>query len=108
MRISDWSSDVCSSDLAIIVITPVCEVVAALFTGARVIADLIGRDTRLRGNLLIQRVKVSRRIVVQRGKMAEPHVGFKACARLDRKRSEERRVGKGCVSTCSSGWSRMN
>src|SRR3546814_18543665 len=51
MRISDWSSDVCSSDL------PVGEVVAAFAAGPRVVGDLVGRQTRLgkmQGGCLIE------------------------------------------------------
>src|SRR3546814_4683529 len=68
MRISDWSSDVCSSDLDvhIIVIPGDVRGIAA--------RDIVGRgDDRFRlGDVL---------------------------------RSEERRVGKECVSTCRSRWS---
>src|SRR3546814_9937649 len=59
MRISDWSSDVCSSDLP---------------------AD---RESRS----------------VHRPPVAREGAGFL------RARSEERRVGKECVSTCRSRWS---
>src|SRR3546814_2521775 len=70
MRISDWSSDVCSSDL----------VDAA---GSRQAGAEDGGDE------------------------ARRHQGFKHCARDHRelRRSEERRVGKECVSTCRSRWS---
>src|SRR3546814_5269223 len=75
MRISDWSSDVCSSDL-----------------------DLRGQ---------------ARRSFLAR---AEPEFGRADDARRDlllpdfgnaarHGRSEERRVGKECVSTCRSRWS---
>src|SRR3546814_5290176 len=69
MRISDWSSDVCSSDL-------------------RVVRHVAGdeRVFSLRGdaNADMARCMAGRRL--------EPH------------RSEERRVGKECVSTCRSRW----
>src|SRR3546814_3445635 len=58
MRISDWSSDVCSSDLDIV--------------------DLAGR--------------------IGRPREIDDEIG-------DLLRSEERRVGKECVSTCRSRWS---
>src|SRR3546814_6416863 len=58
MRISDWSSDVCSSDLAYLALQRRPEEQQA---GARILGQLI--------------------------------------------RSEERRVGKECVSTCRSRWS---
>src|SRR3546814_17474344 len=74
MRISDWSSDVCSSDL------PTAPVGARLGCGrasvrtARPDRHTGGTDPRLR-----------------------PGAGPRA-------RSEERRVGKECVSTCRSRW----
>src|SRR3546814_5103450 len=65
MRISDWSSDVCSSDLSL-------------------------------------RVHAVR-------KMAIPDWRWPDCSATARasshRRSEERRVGKECVSTCRSRWS---
>src|SRR3546814_1610630 len=67
MRISDWSSDVCSSDLA----------------GA---ADHLHGDGAFAGD----------------GRAGEPARNPQDTARI---RSEERRVGKECVSTCRSRWS---
>src|SRR3546814_10328472 len=69
MRISDWSSDVCSSDLG-------------------------RRAARPRGS-----------------PMSRPHPPKSAAAKPSSsastapRRSEERRVGKECVSTCRSRWS---
>src|SRR3546814_8325406 len=63
MRISDWSSDVCSSDLRTLGV------------------DLLGH----------------RRVARRR------HRGQRTDAQAQR--SEERRVGKECVSTCRSRWS---
>src|SRR3546814_3697595 len=70
MRISDWSSDVCSSDL---------------------IGALSGQNkfsVRSQGRLW-------RRALV--GQRTRPRAVLR--------RSEERRVGKECVSTCRSRWS---
>src|SRR3546814_4865493 len=69
MRISDWSSDVCSSDL--------------LFHAA---------DGR-------------RRRAVGRGHPPALAGGRRQGLHQHRRRSEERRVGKECVSTCRSRWS---
>src|SRR3546814_4456187 len=63
LRISDWSSDVCSSDLF--------GTLESLFPG---------------------RIEAGQRI------RAVPGAGLEV-------RSEERRVGKECVSTCRSRWS---
>src|SRR3546814_19711873 len=82
MRISDWSSDVCSSDLR----APLCR----------------GRRSDLRGDARPGRARASRR--------CRPRVSLRhhlhrrrRCPR--RGRSEERRVGKEWVSTCRSRWS---
>src|SRR3546814_21187018 len=83
MRISDWSSDVCSSDLA------------TAGTGGGVRCREPDRRCGRRG-------RVSRRaggIPHRRRGQARA-----ACAAPPR-RSEERRVGKECVSTCRSRWS---
>src|SRR3546814_19355384 len=80
MRISDWSSDVCSSDL----VTP--------STGC------CGRRVRAR---MCQPAATARRSVARPTKPVAP-----VLARMGGIiRSEERRVGKECVSTCRSRWS---
>src|SRR3546814_4738915 len=78
MRISDWSSDVCSSDLF------------AKAAGARVIATS-SSDAKL------DRLKALG---------ADELINYKEVPAWGaRARSEERRVGKECVSTCRSRWS---
>src|SRR3546814_20258844 len=98
MRISDWSSDVCSSDLIGVLanrcepdqLDDVCEQLARLelpswalpetpLLSAPIVGDVM---TALDGALLLG---------------DERHLG--------RERSEERRVGEECVSTCRSRWS---
>src|SRR3546814_6761321 len=79
MRISDWSSDVCSSDLA------------ALLSSA---GDplLFRQALRSDGRLAIVNFMYTR--------------CFSICLAMGSEfRSEERRVGKECVSTCRSRWS---
>src|SRR3546814_4965430 len=66
MRISDWSSDVCSSDLALRTFQHACP-------------------------------DPSDRRIIKEKSVISRHVGGQ--------RSEERRVGKECVSTCRSRWS---
>src|SRR3546814_16041937 len=82
MRISDWSSDVCSSDLRLVV--GHCPGVQATAERAHVagvrLARFIGREVGPRVAALVER-------------------------RLGDRRSEERRVGKECVSPCRSRWS---
>src|SRR3546814_5909904 len=90
MRISDWSSDVCSSDLRR---EPVeierealleFEIDEADRAADRARRFQIGRIVGLDDDKVIVRPE-------QRGR--------------DDERSEERRVGKECVSTCRSRWS---
>src|SRR3546814_2122854 len=77
MRISDWSSDVCSSDLH---------------------SNFLMLDTEFCG-LLNQRLGRTPTPPVGRGSHARPVNLPERC------RSEERRVGQECVSTCRSRWS---
>src|SRR3546814_5577106 len=79
MRISDWSSDVCSSDLS-----------SGWIDGAAAMGrttsgtGLLGRATSRSGSAGLWAM-----------------IGSATCP----VRSEERRVGKECVSTCRSRWS---
>src|SRR3546814_8749888 len=74
MRISDWSSDVCSSDL---VTNQSCDVVARVTN-------------------IMREIGAHRRTSQTRRNDSRT---------LWTSRSEERRVGKECVSTCRSRWS---
>src|SRR3546814_7358724 len=76
MRISDWSSDVCSSDLP-----------------HRAMAFAQPRRAEQREPHEIARARDR---------------GFERHALREAGRSEERRVGKECVSTCRSRWSPYN
>src|SRR3546814_13888973 len=98
MRISDWSSDVCSSDLEVKRGTVGIE---ARVPGQFAIGgDRLERDAV--GQIEIDHagkppgLKV--RIAVAAG-IAGIGIGNQIAAR-----SEERRVGKECVSTCRSRW----
>src|SRR3546814_13375803 len=101
MRISDWSSDVCSSDLGqlkvlwnFLSITHVRQTFLALIImlPLSVISMRHWKNIRLKGmgptigkNMLMWKPSASGTI-----------------------RSEERRVGKECVSTCRSRWSQYH
>src|SRR3546814_1429533 len=76
MRISDWSSDVCSSDLPM---TPAPE--GRTLLSITPLADELGNRHGSRSRMTC----------------------FFRCGNACR--SEERRVGKECVSTCRSRWS---
>src|SRR3546814_16816415 len=88
MRISDWSSDVCSSDLADQVIVE--RLVVLQIDGG--VAALHPVQRRLRD--------VEMAVLDQLG-----HLPVEEGQQQGADRSEERRVGKECVSTCSSRWS---
>src|SRR3546814_4690132 len=90
MRISDWSSDVCSSDLL-----DLGEIRAEHFRrhvegrapGDRRRFQILGH---VEGELVLADLEIE--VALQR-------------LELPAERSEERRVGKECVSTCRSRWS---
>src|SRR3546814_16265408 len=89
MRISDWSSDVCSSDLRL---HDACGKPALRKIGRPFHVD----DDRVVGNLLLDSFQCIH--------YGSPDGGVKAAADYTpspmTRRSEERRVGKECVSTC--------
>src|SRR3546814_15869963 len=94
MRISDWSSDVCSSDLLgffdVGLVNGVGGVIDANVADAALV--VAGRDqtTALPGMTNLGTMQASD------GGILRLFFGT---------RSEERRVGKECVSTCRSRWS---
>src|SRR3546814_11109216 len=98
MRISDWSSDVCSSDLVRRDARCVAEEGESEFRLAlqqQRVAEVVqrlhrGRVHRRRPLVVALRQVVAAELVIGRGKPIH--------------RSEERRVGKECVSTCRSRW----
>src|SRR3546814_15579635 len=94
MRISDWSSDVCSSDLA------GCSQNGQYGENANEFhAATNGSSARFRN--------CEMRTVFPGSKKRE-HWPERSCVQEDHqwpRRSEERRVGKECVSTCRSRWS---
>src|SRR3546814_11069463 len=106
MRISDWSSDVCSSDLALVREGRGGGRKAPLEYKSM---DGVGRDPDI--------VAVERHLSELLGiGVAIQYAGegkgaltlkFASLDQLDMicQRSEERRVGKECVSTCRSRWS---
>src|SRR3546814_2157267 len=88
MRISDWSSDVCSSDLQV-----------------GIAAGVDPRERlQVHGDVEGQAVEAAAaaHADAQRGDLGAVDVDARGAFAA---RSEERRVGKECVSTCRSRWS---
>src|SRR3546814_12301709 len=97
MRISDWSSDVCSSDLkpegCVLVLDCRCvnQKGETVITGQAEVRAPCEKVRRPR--LALPDVRVA------------THDGYRRLIEQTQDRSEERRVGKECVSTCRSQWS---
>src|SRR3546814_5596546 len=92
MRISDWSSDVCSSDLH-------CD-------GGRRAADGCRRQRAREAQRHALREGLAFRQGVGPGLGQRTHIGLVGgIGPVPMIRSEERRVGKEWVSTCRSRWS---
>src|SRR3546814_13095075 len=98
MRISDWSSDVCSSDLVGELLPP--------------LALMRRRHAAFDGQAIVEQEHALAcpmpQIAMRSGRNAEvaPHFLIEVdAARRRPRRSEERRVGKECVSPCRSRWS---
>src|SRR3546814_13546540 len=103
MRISDWSSDVCSSDLPVAL--PMEVVGHTVLARRRLVETAAGG--RHQPNFLAHGL----RDALRRGRSRHHHVDLGGQRKgrlhvvLQVDRSEERRVGKECVSTCKSSWS---
>src|SRR3546814_15709931 len=97
MRISDWSSDVCSSDLT------------QFARSLEEFVDFAGRKPQV--VRLDDECKAAATLNLQDGigvvqaKGSAPSWTVGLDYQVSDRRSEERRVGKECVSTCGYGWS---
>src|SRR3546814_16631409 len=98
MRISDWSSDVCSSDL---VLHPLLEGVADRRVVVQRVAAVLLPRRRVQGQVGPGEFVGNSEIGIDLLEVC----GGVLQAPEPRIRSEERRVGKECVSTCRSRWS---
>src|SRR3546814_15877818 len=99
MRISDWSSDVCSSDL----------IDGVEVAASRTRANDISGDGD--GKVGFAGARAADQDDVAPSGQERAAVKRTQQAFIDRcalERSEERRVGKECVSTCRSRWSPYN
>src|SRR3546814_18004169 len=95
MRISDWSSDVCSSDL-----------IQTAQESERILARYKRLGWRV-DPIMCARQKEPQRSPPAQGRECSPFrfAQAKGFFITGYQRSEERRVGKECVSTCRSRWS---
>src|SRR3546814_14629378 len=138
MRISDWSSDVCSSDLLNIKkevdaelkvlegVRQTCLKLADLHRDVAneetALSELTGQRRPLAADAVSCRAKLDKAVTdhnlwlsdIENHKKTRPGF-FSRLFRTERwktwllaNRSEERRVGKECVSTCRSRWSPNN
>src|SRR3546814_19210054 len=132
MRIRDWSSDVCSSDLSEAAIRDVRLAIVAVLAGALIITVLlsfylagtiarpvlrlaaaaervrhgIGREMQQIPDFTHRRDEIGDLSGVLREMTAALYLRMEAIERFaaDVSRSEARRVGKECVRTCRSRW----
>src|SRR3546814_18464732 len=92
MRISDWSSDVCASDLGNDIVVSEQRRFAVMRPG-KIAGQVDDGSLQRAGGLAAIALAV------------HPGAALLALTRIQVDRSEERRVGKGCVSTFCSRWS---
>src|SRR3546814_14876762 len=120
MRISDWSSDVCSSDLPFLYLAIVQSPYLSAHVGpnrvdfdfsaaddADVEPDLLGENLIPRAdirNTALPFIQADLKDVIESINSAK-FDRIKRYVTLEAPRSAERRVGKECVSTCRSRWS---
>src|SRR3546814_6493627 len=99
LRISDWSSDVCSSDLLGFVAG------SQQVSGEHLVALHGARKIRCQSILVQISRQTLHKLLPLRSAAQAYGLGCKLLQAGVGIRSEERRVGKECVSTCRSRWS---
>src|SRR3546814_19011657 len=103
MRISDWSSDVCSSDLS----KHEAASATAASSPTRNICCRSGRSASISATRAISAgATINKRARLKRNGCARngPLYASLIATSIAPSRSDERRVGKECVSTCRSRW----
>src|SRR3546814_5838475 len=103
MRISDWSSDVCSSDLAAVEAKALLGTSFREMWSAKQAAD--GYAAGSGADTSSPKARMARTMQHFVDTFEATPVVVLPCLVRYRDRSEERRVGKACVSTCRSRWS---
>src|SRR3546814_17650857 len=101
MRISDWSSDVCSSDLlgGDADVAPTAGIVALGEAPRRRHRKAAVADLEIDRGVELRIVELHQHVVA-----GNPQMGGAEGDESGHDRTEERRVGKECVSTCRSRW----
>src|SRR3546814_14504742 len=100
MRISDWSSDVCSSDLN--------ESVGKKIRAAELMKvpyTLVIGEKEISSGQVMPRLRQDLVVIPVHPEMNGEEFFKTVANEAKSRRSEERRVGKECVSTCRSRWS---
>src|SRR3546814_18664905 len=106
MRISDWSSDVCSSDLLDI---PFQHASPKVLRAMKRPANEAKVLERIKGwRELVPDLTIRSSFVVGFPGETEEDFRYLLDWLEEAQRSEERRVGKECVSTCRSRWSQYH
>src|SRR3546814_15482191 len=102
MRISDWSSDVCSSDLLMRPIEDETELRARAYDALRAAAGAMLEEVAEIFYRAPLRVKTAEAFL---DGLVAVDPSRRGAVEAQATRSEERRVGKECVSPCRSRWS---
>src|SRR3546814_19816122 len=104
MRISDWSSDVCSSDLAVLENPTRWRLILTSVENAP--SEYHGLLKLSRGAVFARAEELARAGIALESKLEglDPVLLAQTMMSFAEMRSAERRVGKECVSTCRYGW----
>src|SRR3546814_20528548 len=106
MRISDWSSDVCSSDLAFRVAQHPGEQLFAPYSHARSRGGKQRLPRKEEAGVHHLELRTADIIAGERRRpLGVLHEAIAQDHAVEAASTEERRVGKECVSTCRSRWS---
>src|SRR3546814_16213710 len=106
MRIRDWSSDVCASDLDIASISTLKDAASAAIYGSRAANGVLLVTTKRAVKSDKPAIEVNSSVGLPNPQFMVDFVGAADFMRLwdEALRSEERRVGNECVSTCRCRW----
>src|SRR3546814_16922591 len=104
MRISDWSSDVCSSDLVVDCVNGGANSSNPVFVNEATGVLIGGVNNVVFGQIINSGAIEATSSLFNGGEIVNFGAIRALGMTLNQGRSEERRVGKECVSTCRSRW----